>query len=96
MTMIEAVEKYTGKDFSKVETVEEARKIADELHVEYGEYDGIGKIINACFEDYVEENLIQPTVITGHPWKFRPYETRCVQSFVDPSIRSLYLWPRTG
>ena len=72
MTMIEAVEKYTGKDFSNVTTVAQARAVADELHVEYGEYDGIGKIINSCFEDYVEENLIQPVIITGHPLEISP------------------------
>ena len=72
MTMIEAVKKYTGEDFTDVKTVEEARAIADKLHVEYGEYDGIGKIINGCFEDYVEENLIQPTIITNHPLEISP------------------------
>lgn len=72
MTMIEAVAKYTGKDFAAVTTLEEARAIADELHVEYTEHDGIGKIINGCFEDYVEENLIEPTVITGHPLEISP------------------------
>ena len=72
MTMIEAVKKFTGKDFAEVKTIEEARAIADELHVEYTEFDGIGKIINGCFEDYVEENLIQPTIITGHPLEISP------------------------
>lgn len=72
MTMVEAVKKYTGEDFTDVKTVEEARAIADKLHVEYGEYDGIGKIINGCFEDYVEENLIQPTIITNHPLEISP------------------------
>jgi lysyl-tRNA synthetase class 2 len=72
MTMIEAVQKFTGEDFAAVKTVEEARVIADKLHVEYGEFDGIGKIINGCFENYVEENLIQPTIITGHPLEISP------------------------
>lgn len=72
MTMIEAVQKYTGEDFSKVTTVEEARTIADKLHVEYTEHFGIGKIINACFEEFVEENLMQPTIITGHPLEISP------------------------
>ena len=61
-----------AKNFTDVKTVEEARAIADKLHVEYGEYDGIGKIINGCFEDYVEENLIQPTIITNHPLEISP------------------------
>lgn len=72
MTMIEAVKKFTGEDFTNVTTIEEARAIADKLHVEYTEHCGIGKIINGCFEDYVEENLIQPTIITGHPLEISP------------------------
>ena len=72
MTMIEAVKKFTGEDFSNVTTIEKARAIADKLHVEYTEHAGIGKIINSCFEDYVEENLIQPTIITGHPLEISP------------------------
>jgi len=72
MTMIEAVQKYTSEDFSKVTTVEEARAIADKLHVEYTEHCGIGKIINACFEAFVEENLMEPTIITGHPLEISP------------------------
>ncbi|WP_427114033.1 lysine--tRNA ligase [Megasphaera sueciensis] len=72
MTMIEAVKKYTSEDFGQVTAIEEARAIADKLHVEYTEHCGIGKIINACFEDYVEENLMQPTIITGHPLEISP------------------------
>ena len=49
-----------------------AQAIADELQVPYGKFDGIGKIINACFEEYVEEKLIQPTIITGHPLEISP------------------------
>ncbi len=72
MTMQEGIKKYTGEDFDAVETLEEARAIADRLNVEYGSADGIGKIMNLCFEDYVEENLIQPTIIYGHPVEISP------------------------
>lgn len=72
MTMIEAVKKFTGEDFDQVTTIEEARAIADKLHVEYTQHDGIGKIINGCFEDYVEEKLMQPTIITSHPLEISP------------------------
>ena len=72
MTMIEAVKKYSGADFEGVTDIETARKMADEHHVEYGQYDGVGKIINAFFEAFVEENLIQPTIITGHPLEISP------------------------
>lgn len=72
MTMPEAVKKYSGEDFDKVTTVEEARAIADRLGVEYGEHDGIGKLLNACFEEVAEEKLIQPTFIFGHPLEISP------------------------
>ncbi len=72
ITMSEGVKKYTGEDFDAVETLEEARAIADRLNVTYGTNDGIGKIMNLCFEDYVEENLIQPTFVYGHPKEISP------------------------
>ena len=72
MTMIEAVKKFSGADFEGITDVETARKMADEHDVEYGQYDGVGKIINAFFEKFVEENLIQPTIITGHPLEISP------------------------
>lgn len=72
ITMQEGIKKYTGEDFDAVETIEEARAIADRLNVEYTERDGIGKIINLCFEDYVEENLIEPTIVYGHPMEISP------------------------
>ena len=72
ITMSEGIKKYTGEDFDAVETLEEARAIADRLNVEYGPNDGIGKIQNLCFEDYVEENLIEPTFVYGHPKEISP------------------------
>ena len=72
ITMSEGIKKYTGEDFDAVETLEEARAIADRLNVEYGPNDGIGKIQNLCFEDYVEENLIDPTFVYGHPKEISP------------------------
>ena len=72
MTMIEAVKKFSGADFEGITDVETARKMADEHDVEYGQFDGVGKIINAFFEKFVEENLIQPTIITGHPLEISP------------------------
>ena len=72
ITMQEGIKKYTGEDFDAIETLSEARAIADRLNVEYGEADGIGKIMNLCFEEYVEENLMQPTVVYGHPVEISP------------------------
>jgi lysyl-tRNA synthetase class 2 len=72
MSMIEAVKEYSGKDFAGVIDLEEARAIAKELNVAVEPSFGIGKIINACFEEYVEDKLVQPTFITGHPKEISP------------------------
>lgn len=72
MSMIEAVKEYSGKDFTNVTDLEEARAIAKELNAAVEPSFGIGKIINACFEEYVEDKLIQPTFITGHPKEISP------------------------
>ena len=76
ITMPEAVKKYTDVDFSTVTTVEEARAIADRLGVKYEKKHGIGGILNNIFEDKVEEHLIQPTFIIGHPTEISPLAKR--------------------
>ena len=72
ISMIDAVKEYSGKDFTNVADLEEARAMAKELNVPVEPSFGIGKIINACFEEYVEDKLIQPTFITGHPKEISP------------------------
>lgn len=72
LSMIEAVAKYTGQNFEGVTDVETTRKMADAIHVEYEPTFGVGKIINACFDEYVEDKLIQPVFITGHPKEISP------------------------
>lgn len=72
ISMIDAVKEYSGKDFTDVTDLEEARAMAKELNVPVEPSFGIGKIINACFEEYVEDKLIQPTFITGHPKEISP------------------------
>ena len=74
LTMAEAVKKYTPnhEDFDACKTIEDARAIADRLHVEYSEYDGFGKILAECFDAYAEEHLIQPVHITRHPIEVSP------------------------
>ena len=72
ISMIDAVKEYSGKDFTNVTDLAEARAIAKELNVAIEPTFGIGKIINACFEEYVEDKLIQPTFITGHPKEISP------------------------
>ena len=72
LTMAEAVKKYTGEDFDACQDIKDARAIADRLNVPYSEYDGIGKILAECFDEYVEEHLIQPVHITRHPTEVSP------------------------
>ena len=72
LSMNDAVKNKTGKDFLSCATVEEARKMADEIGVEYEERFGIGGILNAAFEAKVEDDLIQPIFITQHPTEISP------------------------
>ena len=76
ISMNDAVKKATGKDFLSCQTVEEARAMATEIGVPYEERFGIGGILNAAFEEKVEETLIQPTFITGHPTEISPLAKR--------------------
>ena len=72
MTMTEAVKEYSGVDFDQIGTLEEARAIAKEKHVEYEDRHQIGDILNLFFDEFVEDNLIQPTFIMGHPIEISP------------------------
>lgn len=76
ISMNDAVKEATGKDFLSCQTVEEARAMANEIGVPYEERFGIGGILNAAFEEKVEETLIQPTFITGHPTEISPLAKR--------------------
>lgn len=72
LSMIEAVQKYAGIDFTQIHTLEQARELAKEHHIEYEERHKKGDILNLFFEEYCEEKLIQPTFITGHPVEISP------------------------
>ncbi len=72
MTMNEAILKYSGVDFDKVETDEEAKKLADERGIEYEDRHKKGDIVNLFFEEYCEKELIQPTFIMDHPIEISP------------------------
>lgn len=72
LTMVDAVKKYANVDFTKVKDTAEAKKLADEHHIEYEERHEKGDILNLFFEEYVEEHLIQPTFIMDHPIEISP------------------------
>ena len=72
LTMVDAVKKYASVDWNEVETLEQARELAKEHHVEFEERHKKGDILNLFFEEYVEEHLIQPTFIMDHPIEISP------------------------
>ena len=72
ITMVDAVKKYSGVDFNEIKTLEEARAIADEKHIEYEDHHKKGDILNLFFEEFVEEHLVQPTFVMDHPIEISP------------------------
>ena len=73
ISMVDAIKEKTGIDFSKEMTVDEALKLAEEHHIEVADHEkNVGHIINLFFEKYVEETLIQPTFLYGHPVEISP------------------------
>ena len=87
ITMVEAIKKYSGIDFDKIETTEEAKALAKEKGIEFEERHSRGDIINLFFEEFVEEKLIQPTFVMDHPievsplTKKKPSDPRYVERF---------------
>ncbi len=88
ITMIDAIKEVTGVDFNTINSDEEAIKIAEEKNVEIEESKKTrGYIINAFFENFVEETLIQPTFICDYPvevsplTKRKPSDKRLVERF---------------
>jgi len=72
LTMIEAVKKYSGVDFDEIADTDSAKKIADEKGVHYEKRHTKGDILNLFFEEFVEDNLIQPVFIMDHPIEISP------------------------
>lgn len=76
ITMVDAVKKYTGVDFNEIHTLEEARAVAKEHNIQYEERHLKGDILNLFFDEFVEDKLIQPTFLMGHPVEISPLSKR--------------------
>ena len=72
ITMIDAVKKYANIDFNEIKTDEEAKKLADEHHIEYEAHHKKGDIISLFFEEFCEDKLVQPTFVMDHPIEISP------------------------
>ena len=72
ITMVDAVKKYANIDWNEVETLEDARRLADEHHIEYEKRHKKGDILSLFFEEYAESHLIQPTFVMDHPIEISP------------------------
>ncbi|KRL94639.1 lysine--tRNA ligase [Limosilactobacillus equigenerosi] len=70
--MVDAIKEATGIDFWEAMSVEDAKRLADENGVKYESWWTVGHIINAFFEDKVEDSLVQPTFVYGHPVEISP------------------------
>ena len=73
VSMTDAIKEQTGIDFKKIKKLDECLKLAEEHHIELEEHEkAYGHIVNKFFEKYVEETLIQPTFLYGHPIEISP------------------------
>ena len=77
MTMAEAVKKFTGIDFMAIDSDEEALAAAKSIGIELPKEKTWGNLLYECFDQRVEDKLIQPTFITDHPVEVSPLAKRC-------------------
>ena len=91
LTMVDAIKEETGIDFDLVTTDEEAKKIADEHHIEYEERHKKGDIVNLFFDEYCEDKMIQPTFIMDHPIEISPLTKKKPQDPTKVERFELYI-----
>ena len=72
VSMTEAIKEKTGIDFNEHMSFEDAKKLAEEHGIEVEAHFGYGHIINEFFEEYVEETIVEPTFVYGHPIEISP------------------------
>jgi lysyl-tRNA synthetase class 2 len=76
VTMLDVIKEHTGLDFGMIKGDNEARQAAKQLGMEVKESESRGEIINEVFEEFVEDKLIQPTFVYGHPVEISPLAKR--------------------
>ena len=72
VSMVEAIKEKTSIDFTQPMTLQQATELAKQHNIEVEKHFTVGHIINAFFEKYVEESLVQPTFLYGHPVEISP------------------------
>ena len=78
--MVDLIKEKTGVDFFKEMTFEEAKEIAKKFNVEVEDHYSVGHIINAFFEEFVEDTIIEPTFVCGHPLEISPLAKKSADS----------------
>lgn len=75
LNMVDAVSNATGKDFREI-SLDEAKEVAKKHNIKIESYFTVGHIINELFEVLIEETIVQPTFVTGHPIEISPLAAR--------------------
>ncbi|HLV50280.1 MAG TPA: lysine--tRNA ligase [Erysipelothrix sp.] len=71
--MVDAIKEVTGIDFWNMDDLDEMLALAKEKHIEVEKHQkSYGHIVNLFFEEFVEETIIQPTIVYGHPIEISP------------------------